>query len=77
MRVALNWLAIAIAVAAVATIAVIAGVFWEELGAAQISAAGWLALCLGVVLTLALGCGLMALVFISSRRGYDDRVNRE
>jgi hypothetical protein len=27
---------------------------------------------LGVVITLALGIGLMALVFISSRRGYDE-----
>jgi hypothetical protein len=27
---------------------------------------------LGVVVTLALGIGLMALVFISNRRGYDE-----
>ncbi|TGY87540.1 hypothetical protein E5163_13975 [Marinicauda algicola] len=33
---------------------------------------GWLALALGVILSLALGGGLMALVFFSSRRGYDD-----
>jgi hypothetical protein len=26
----------------------------------------------GVIITLALGIGLMALVFISSRRGYDE-----
>ena len=35
-------------------------------------AAGWVALVLGVVVTLALGVGLMALVFISSRRGFDE-----
>ena len=33
---------------------------------------GWLALTLGVVLTTALGIGLMALVFHSSRSGHDD-----
>ena len=33
---------------------------------------GWFALVLGVVLSLLLGGGLMALVFFSSRRGYDD-----
>ena len=27
---------------------------------------------LGIILTLAVGIGLMALVFISSRRGYDE-----
>ena len=33
---------------------------------------GWLALCLGVVFTAALGAGLMWLVFHSSRSGHDD-----
>lgn len=33
---------------------------------------GWLALTLGVVLTAALGVGLMMLVFHSSRSGHDD-----
>ena len=36
------------------------------------SPAGWVALVLGVVVTLALGIGLMSLVFISSRRGFDE-----
>jgi hypothetical protein len=36
------------------------------------SAGGWAALVLGVVVTLALGIGLMALVFISNRRGFDE-----
>ena len=35
---------------------------------------GWIALALGTVLSLALGIGLMALVFYSARRGYDDRI---
>jgi hypothetical protein len=36
------------------------------------STAGWVAMALGIVATLALGVGLMALVFISNRRGYDE-----
>ena len=35
------------------------------------SEGGWVALVLGVLATLALGIGLMALVFISNKRGYD------
>ena len=50
---------------------VIAGV-WSGIGDSEISTAGWLALGFGVVVTLGLGVGLMALVFISSRRGYDE-----
>ncbi len=72
-----TWIAVAIAVVAVAAIAIIVGKFWNDLGASEISGAGWLALGFGIVVTLALGFGLMALMFISSRRGYDDRANRE
>jgi hypothetical protein len=35
---------------------------------------GWIALTLGVVLSFALGGGLMALSFHSARHGYDDRI---
>jgi hypothetical protein len=35
---------------------------------------GWIALTLGTLLSLAVGGGLMALVFHSARRGYDDRI---
>jgi hypothetical protein len=35
---------------------------------------GWVALTLGTLLSLAVGGGLMALVFHSARRGYDDRI---
>jgi hypothetical protein len=28
---------------------------------------------LGIIFSLLIGCGLMALMFFSSRRGYDDR----
>lgn len=35
---------------------------------------GWIALGLGTFISLALGAGLMALVFHSANKGYDDRV---
>ena len=44
---------------------------------AEISSAGWLAMVLGVIVTLGLGIGLMALVFISNRRGYDEIGRRD
>lgn len=49
---------------------------WVELGDVEMSHHGWIALTLGVVFTFVIGAGLMALVFFSHRRGYDDRVNR-
>lgn len=36
---------------------------------------GWIALSAGTILSLALGGGLMALVFYSARKGYDDRID--
>lgn len=43
------------------------------IGDVQMSAGGWAAMVLGIILTLGLGVGLMSLVFISNRRGYDER----
>ena len=53
-------------------IGIVIAAAWTGIGDSEISVAGWLAMGLGVVVTLALGIGLMALVFISSRRGYDE-----
>ena len=63
----------AVAVAVLIAIGIVIGRAWSELGDAEMSGAGWGALVLGIVLTLGLGFGLMALVFISHRRGYDER----
>lgn len=41
---------------------------------AYMSIHGWIALGLGTFLSLAVGGGLMALVFYSARKGYDDRI---
>ncbi|WBQ12750.1 hypothetical protein L2D00_12975 [Hyphomonadaceae bacterium BL14] len=45
-------------------------------GGLQITWHGWLAMALGVVLSLAVGGGLMTLVFYSARHGHDD-IDRE
>jgi hypothetical protein len=45
--------------------------------ASAMSIHGWIALTLGTLLSLAVGGGLMALVFYSARKGYDDQVEFE
>lgn len=40
--------------------------------AAGVSGPGTVAMILGVLFTIAIGAGLMGLIFYSSRRGYDD-----
>jgi hypothetical protein len=45
---------------------------WRGVGL-DLGVHGWIALFLGVVLSLALGVGLMRLVYFSARNGYDDR----
>ena len=44
---------------------------WTSMAGVQMSGWGWLFLVLGIVVTVALGAGLMALVFYSSRHDYD------
>jgi hypothetical protein len=66
------WIAVVIAVGVVGLIGAVIAALWNQIGDSDISTAGWIAMALGVLLTLAVGMGLMALVFISGRRGYDD-----
>jgi heme/copper-type cytochrome/quinol oxidase subunit 3 len=47
---------------------------WQTLGASELTVHGYIALVLGVIGTIGLGVGLMALVFYSHRYGYDERV---
>jgi hypothetical protein len=44
---------------------------WTALDGVQISPAGWIFMGLGVLFTLLVGGGLMALVFYSSRNDFD------
>ena len=45
---------------------------WTAASDVEMSTHGYIAMGLGVFFSLLLGCGLMALVFYSSRQGYDD-----
>jgi hypothetical protein len=58
--------------------AILAAVLFGALSnwdASAMSVHGWIALSLGTVVSLAVGGGLMALVFHSARRGYDERAD--
>lgn len=68
-------LTVAVLVALLALSAGVAFWAWREIGEVEMSGHGLAALALGALLTFALGAGLMALVFFSSRRGYDDRAH--
>lgn len=63
---------IAVALAALILVIAVCAGLWGSVGASDISLAGWAAMIFGIIATLAVGVGLMALVFISSRRGYDE-----
>jgi hypothetical protein len=64
------------AVAALSTVSII--YFLQQAaeitGPVEMTVHGWIALAIGVFFSMAVGIGLMVLVFFSSRRGYDDRV---
>ena len=52
---------------------------WKH-STAVMSIHGYIALGLGVFFSIVIGCGLMALIFYSNRRGYDDQpefINRD
>jgi len=46
---------------------------WLSLKGPPVPATGYVAMALGVFFSLVIGCGLMALVFYSSRHGYDEQ----
>jgi hypothetical protein len=45
---------------------------WTSSNDVPMSQHGWIALGLGTLFSLVIGCGLMALMFFSSRSGYDE-----
>ena len=52
---------------------------WTSLQGPPMPTTGYVAMALGIVFSLVVGCGLMALLFYSSRHGYDEpyRVDKE
>ena len=49
---------------------------WTGMAGTSMSVHGWIALVLCAIVTVALGVGLMFLVFYSNRHGYDDSDKR-
>ena len=66
-----GWLAIIVLFGFLVWAAWIALRTWTSLSGVAMSPLGWLFMGLGVVVTLAVGGGLMALLFYSSRHNYD------
>ena len=60
---------------------VIAAVFsytiWSAPGGAEVSANAYIAMALGVIVTMAVAVGLMSLTFYSNRHGYDESASPE
>jgi hypothetical protein len=72
MNKASSWIGVGGAALFVVAVAAIAVANWRAIGDVGIDLNGWIALTLGVLVTMALGIGLMSLVFISNRLGYDE-----
>ena len=51
---------------------ILAGKGWSSAVGTEVPVAGYVAMAIGVVFSVLLGVGLMALVFYSSRAGYDE-----
>lgn len=50
---------------------------WQFQAEIEISLHGWIAFGLGVFFSFLVGAGLMTLMFVSARRGYDDRIEMD
>jgi hypothetical protein len=45
---------------------------WISVGGPPVPVTGYVAMALGVIFSVGVGCGLMALLFYSNRHGYDE-----
>ncbi len=66
-----GWLALAVLLGFLAVSLWFAVYVWTGIGVAHMSAFGWFALIAGSLITIAVGGGLMALIFYSSRNNFD------
>ena len=68
-----RWVVIAVLCALLLATCILGYLGWTSTDT-KVPEAGYVALVLGVVFSLVVGAGLMALVFYSSRKGYDEPV---
>ena len=61
-----------VALAAILVLAILWAIYAWNSVEVEMSVHGYVAMILGIIFSLLVGCGLMALVFYSNRRGYDE-----
>ncbi|UWU94193.1 hypothetical protein [Bradyrhizobium sp. CB1015] len=69
---AASWTIILVLVLLLVATDFVAYVGWTLADGVEVSAAGYFAMAAGVLFSLIVGCGLMTLIFYSSRNGYDE-----
>lgn len=72
-----SWLAIAILLALLGASSAVGWWVWTEMADVAIGMHGWIALGLGVTISVALGVTLMSLVWRSHKRGYDEDAGKD
>ena len=67
-----SWIILIVLLSLLASTSVIVYLGWTNGTDADVPASGYVAMAIGVIVSLAVGFGLMALIFYSSRKGYDE-----
>jgi hypothetical protein len=67
-----SWVILIVLLLLLVATGVLGYIGWNLGGTTSVSASGYVALTFGVIFSLVVGFGLMALIFYSSRQGYDD-----
>ena len=67
-----SWTVVIVLMSLLAVTSVAAYVGWTSAKDTDVPMAGYVAMAIGVIFSLAVGVGLMALVFYSNRKGYDE-----
>jgi hypothetical protein len=67
-----SWIILVVLLTLLAGTGFVVYVGWTLEDTIEVSAAGYVAMAFGVLFSMVVGCGLMALIFYSSRSGYDE-----
>jgi hypothetical protein len=67
-----RWIVLTVLLLLLVAAAVIAYLGWMSGGDTEVPTSGYVAMAIGVIFSLLIGIGLMALLFYSSRKGYDE-----
>jgi hypothetical protein len=67
-----SWIILIVLLSLLVATAFIVHLGWTLGDGIEVTTAGYVAMAAGVILSLAVGCGLMALVFYGSRSGFDE-----